>query len=152
MVYGHYDVQPPDPLEQWISPPFEPTARDGYLYARGSSDDKGQVFTHIKAVEAWLGALTREGLLAPGIKLGPDEFTAALYGFLAKTPCLLISVSLAEAAVERRAQNMPGTVTEYPNWRLPLCGPDGEPVLLEDLPSSTRVRMITAPVRGSGLA
>ncbi len=54
LVYGHYDVQPPDPLDQWISPPFEPTARDGFLYARGSSDDKGQVFTHIKSVEAWL--------------------------------------------------------------------------------------------------
>ncbi len=59
MVYGHYDVQPPDPLDLWTTPPFEPTIRDGYLYARGASDDKGQVFTHIKAVEAWLRALGR---------------------------------------------------------------------------------------------
>lgn len=59
LVYGHYDVQPPDPLEQWISPPFEPTVRDGFLYARGASDDKGQVFTHIKSVEAWLKAAGR---------------------------------------------------------------------------------------------
>ena len=59
LVYGHYDVQPPDPLEQWISPPFEPTLRDGFLYARGSSDDKGQVFTHVKSVEAWLNTAGR---------------------------------------------------------------------------------------------
>lgn len=53
VVYGHYDVQPPDPLEDWISPAFEPTVRDGCLYARGATDDKGQLYTHIKSVEAW---------------------------------------------------------------------------------------------------
>jgi acetylornithine deacetylase/succinyl-diaminopimelate desuccinylase-like protein len=52
LCYGHYDVQPPDPLEAWLSPPFEPTVRDGNLYARGSADDKGQMYMHIKAVEA----------------------------------------------------------------------------------------------------
>lgn len=56
LVYGHYDVQPPEPLEPWISPPFEPTVRDGNLYARGATDDKGQMFTHLKAAEAWLKA------------------------------------------------------------------------------------------------
>ncbi|MEO8049970.1 MAG: dipeptidase [Acidobacteriota bacterium] len=54
LCYGHYDVQPPDPLDEWISPPFEPTVRDGNLYARGSADDKGQMYMHIKAVEALL--------------------------------------------------------------------------------------------------
>ena len=54
LLYGHYDVQPVDPLNLWTSPPFEATIRDGNLYARGSSDDKGQVFVHLKAVEAWL--------------------------------------------------------------------------------------------------
>jgi acetylornithine deacetylase/succinyl-diaminopimelate desuccinylase-like protein len=52
LCYGHYDVQPPDPLELWVSPPFEPTERDGNLYARGSADDKGQMYSHIKAMEA----------------------------------------------------------------------------------------------------
>ncbi len=52
LCYGHYDVQPPDPLEEWHSPPFEPTIRDGNLYARGAADDKGQMYMHIKAVEA----------------------------------------------------------------------------------------------------
>lgn len=56
LVYGHYDVQPAEPLELWDSPPFEPTVRDGRIYARGSVDDKGQLFLHIKALEAHLKA------------------------------------------------------------------------------------------------
>ncbi|MCU9614677.1 dipeptidase [Caldibacillus lycopersici] len=52
LVYGHYDVQPVDPLNLWDTPPFEPTIKDEKIYARGSSDDKGQVFMHIKAIEA----------------------------------------------------------------------------------------------------
>src|SRR5437667_1260642 len=52
LFYGHYDVQPVDPLNLWQSPPFEATIRDGEIYARGSADDKGQVFMHFKAVEA----------------------------------------------------------------------------------------------------
>jgi acetylornithine deacetylase/succinyl-diaminopimelate desuccinylase-like protein len=54
LVYGHYDVQPVDPLELWETPPFEPTVRDEKLYARGASDDKGQVVIHINALEAYL--------------------------------------------------------------------------------------------------
>ncbi|WP_339726940.1 dipeptidase [uncultured Gimesia sp.] len=54
LVYGHYDVQPPDPLDQWTTPPFEPDIRDGHIYARGATDDKGQMYTHIKSVEAWM--------------------------------------------------------------------------------------------------
>ncbi|HEV2687727.1 MAG TPA: dipeptidase [Bryobacteraceae bacterium] len=52
LCYGHYDVQPPDPLELWHNPPFEPAIRDGNIYARGSADDKGQMYMHIKAAEA----------------------------------------------------------------------------------------------------
>jgi acetylornithine deacetylase/succinyl-diaminopimelate desuccinylase-like protein len=54
LAYGHYDVQPAEPLELWQSPPFEPTIRDGRIYARGSVDDKGQLFLHVKALEALL--------------------------------------------------------------------------------------------------
>jgi len=54
MIYGHYDVQPEDPRDQWQTPPFEPTIKDGILYGRGATDDKGQVFTHVKAVESLL--------------------------------------------------------------------------------------------------
>ena len=53
LIYGHYDVQPPDPLDQWVTPPFEPTVRGGMLYARGASDDKGQLFAHLMAIEAY---------------------------------------------------------------------------------------------------
>jgi acetylornithine deacetylase/succinyl-diaminopimelate desuccinylase-like protein len=53
LVYGHYDVQPADPLELWKTGPFEPDVRDGAIYARGATDDKGQMFTWIKAIEAW---------------------------------------------------------------------------------------------------
>jgi succinyl-diaminopimelate desuccinylase len=65
LVYGHYDVQPPDPLSEWITPPFEPTQREGNLYARGATDDKGQMFTHVKSAEAWLKT---EGKLPVNLK------------------------------------------------------------------------------------
>ncbi|HYV97363.1 MAG TPA: dipeptidase [Gemmatimonadaceae bacterium] len=56
LVYGHYDVQPVEPLDLWTSPPFEPAIRDGRIYARGSVDDKGQLYLHVKAAEALLAA------------------------------------------------------------------------------------------------
>ena len=54
LIYGHYDVQPADPLSEWRSPPFRPMVRGEYLYGRGASDDKGQLFAHVKALESWL--------------------------------------------------------------------------------------------------
>ena len=66
LFYGHYDVQPVDPLDLWTSPPFEATVRDGEIYARGSADDKGQIFMHIKAIEAWL---KQTGSLPVNIKI-----------------------------------------------------------------------------------
>ncbi len=56
LIYGHYDVQPPDPLDEWLSPPFEPTERNGNLYARGAVDDKGQVVAQVKALESLLAS------------------------------------------------------------------------------------------------
>ncbi len=66
LFYGHYDVQPVDPLDLWTSPPFEATIRDGEIYARGSADDKGQVFMHFKAIEAHL---KQSGKLPVNIKV-----------------------------------------------------------------------------------
>ncbi len=66
LIYGHYDVQPVDPVELWTTPPFEPAIRDGKLYARGASDDKGQVFMHLKVIEALLAV---EGRLPVNVKL-----------------------------------------------------------------------------------
>ena len=115
------------------------------LLARPEAEERAEA---AKALDDWLRALVGEGLL-PSRDPDPDAFTVALYGYLAKTPALMIGVSLAEAVGERRSQNMPGTTTEYPNWRLPLCGPGGEPVLLEDLPSIPLVRAVAGAVAGS---
>ncbi len=65
LLYGHYDVQPPDPLEEWVSPPFEPTIRNENIYARGAVDDKGQTYLLLKAVE---GFLRTEGKLPINVK------------------------------------------------------------------------------------
>jgi acetylornithine deacetylase/succinyl-diaminopimelate desuccinylase-like protein len=77
LFYGHYDVQPVDPLELWESPPFEATVRDGEIYARGAADDKGQVFMHLKAIEAHL---KQNGRLPVNIKIileGEEEVGSA---------------------------------------------------------------------------
>jgi 4-alpha-glucanotransferase len=99
------------------------------------------------AVAAWRRALDGQGLLAAGSAVTPDEFTVALYGYLARTPAALVGVSLAEAVGERRPQNLPGTSTEYPNWRIPLGGPGGRPVLAEDLVADPLVAATARAVR-----
>ncbi|MFC4778207.1 dipeptidase [Paenibacillus sp. GCM10023252] len=76
LVYGHYDVQPVDPLHLWTTPPFEPDIRDGKLYARGATDDKGQIYLHVKAVEA---ILKQEGELPVNVKFcieGEEEIAS----------------------------------------------------------------------------
>ena len=76
LFYGHYDVQPVDPLDLWTTPPFEATIRDGEIYARGAADDKGQVFMHIKAIEAHL----KTGRLPINVKVvleGEEEVGSA---------------------------------------------------------------------------
>jgi 4-alpha-glucanotransferase len=102
-----------------------------------------------RTVNDWIGALVEQGLLPAGQRPTADEFTVALYAYLAKTPAKLIGVNLAEATGEVRSQNMPGTCDEYPNWKLPLCGPDGAPVLLEDLATNELVRAVARAASGS---
>ena len=98
------------------------------------------------AVSAWRDALAGQGLLPPGAAPGPEEFTRALYGYLARTPAALIGVSLADAVGDRRPQNLPGTTDQYPNWRVPLCDGEGRAVLLEDLEKHPGVRELARAV------
>ena len=77
LVYGHYDVQPPDPVELWESPPFEPTLKDGRLYARGSSDDKGQLMVHLNACEAFVRTAGRPPVNIKYILEGEEESGSA---------------------------------------------------------------------------
>jgi 4-alpha-glucanotransferase len=101
------------------------------------------------ALLAWQDALAQEGLTkAPDPRTRPDpaQFTVALYAFLARTPAALVGVSLAEAVGERRPQNLPGTITQYPNWCVPLGDGGGRPVLLEDLATNRGVRAVAEAV------
>ena len=110
LFYGHYDVQPVDPLNLWESPPFEATVRDGEIYARGAADDKGQVFMHFKAVEAYL---KQNGRLPVNIKIilegeeevgseNLDDFIRAHKGEL-QADVVVISDSGCSRAVCRRS-------------------------------------------------
>lgn len=85
LIYGHYDVQPPEPLEEWTTPPFTPSIREGYVYARGASDDKGQFFTYLKAVEAVLAV---SGKLPINVKVlveGEEEIGSPNLGAFLKS-------------------------------------------------------------------
>lgn len=77
LVYGHYDVQPPDPLDEWQTPPFEPTIRDGHIYARGATDDKGQCYTHLKSVEAWMKTVGKLPVNVKFVIEGEEEVGSA---------------------------------------------------------------------------
>jgi acetylornithine deacetylase/succinyl-diaminopimelate desuccinylase-like protein len=97
-VYGHHDVQPADPLEEWTSPPFEPTVRDGYLHARGASDDKGQIHFQVSAIRHLLAA---DGRLPVNVKFfvegeeesGSPTIDAFLGEHAERLACDLILVS-----------------------------------------------------------
>ncbi|XVQ09241.1 4-alpha-glucanotransferase [Spirillospora sp. CA-255316] len=118
---------------------------------------------HRRQLADWLALLHDEGLLTtpPGEILeavtadAPGggstrydaEVTAALHAFLVRTPARLIGISLADAVGERRTQNQPGTVDEYPNWRVALADAKGDPVLLDDLPGVPQLEAALAPLR-----
>ena len=100
----------------------------------------------VAAGTAWRTVLTELGLLPARARPDSVAMTAALYGFLARTPACLIGVSLPDAVGDRQPQNVPGTSDEYPNWRLPLTDADGRAVLLEDLGSYAGVPAVANAV------
>jgi 4-alpha-glucanotransferase len=102
------------------------------------------------AMAGWRDALIREGLLPSGTEPGLQDQVIALYAYLARTPSVLIGVSLPDAVGQRQPQNMPGTTDEYPNWRIPLADGEGHPVLLEDLPAHPYLQAIARAVRSKG--
>jgi len=94
LIYGHYDVQPVDPLTLWDTPPFEPQVRDDYVYARGAADDKGQLYIHVKAAEAYLRATGRLPLNVKFIIEGEEEIGSAnLRAFIPQNRALLAADS-----------------------------------------------------------
>lgn len=96
---------------------------------------------------AWVDELRRVGLL--GEKPGVDETVLALYRYLGRTPSRLLCLSLADAVGEMRTQNQPGTTDEYPNWRVPLGGPDGRRLLLEDVFTDPRASALCEALRAA---
>ncbi len=102
--------------------------------------------------QAWLanlrvrGALPAEAAGTPPTS-GEEETVQALHRYLTWTPCRLLGVALTDAVGDRRIQNQPGTINEYPNWRVPLSGPDGRPLLLEDVFASRRAADLAEIVR-----
>ena len=99
--------------------------------------------------EAWLGELRRVGLLG-GDSAGVESTVEALHDYLTRTPSRLRCVALTDAVGDRRTQNQPGTIDEYPNWRVPLSGPDGRPILLDDVLTSERAARLCDVAAGRG--
>ena len=98
LVYGHYDVQPPDPVALWTTPPFEPTVRDGRLYARGAADDKGPVLVPILVAEAFLRATGRLPVNLKFLIEGEEEVGSAHLGsFLAANADRLAADTIVSA-------------------------------------------------------
>lgn len=97
---------------------------------------------------AWLAELRRVGLLDDDAA-DAESVVLALYRYLGRTPSRLVGVALTDAVGDRRTQNQPGTTDEYPNWRIPLTGPDGSPVLLEDVFTDPRAAALAEAVRSA---
>jgi 4-alpha-glucanotransferase len=97
--------------------------------------------------QAWLDNLIAHGLLGPDADV--ETTVRALHAYLTKTPSRLLCVALTDAVGDKRTQNQPGTTDEYPNWRVPLSTPDGEPLGLEDVLVSPRAAALLDVVRGS---
>jgi 4-alpha-glucanotransferase len=161
VLWFEQDHDGPKPAEQWrewslasvTTHDFPPTA--GYLAGdqvrlqhqlgilEGDLDD--ELLAARAEVDRWLGEVRSRGLLPDDADT--DEVVRALHRYLTLTPARLLCVALTDAVGDRRTQNQPGTTDEYPNWRVPLAGPDGVPLPLEEVFTSDRARALAACVR-----
>ena len=130
LIYGHYDVQPVDPVELWGSPPFEGTVRDGKMFGRGAVDDKGQVLMHLAAIEAHLRT---RGRLPVNVKvvvegeeeIGSPNFEAALATYrdtLRADLAVISDTAVFSADVPSLTTSMRGLV----HWEVTVSGPEGD--------------------------
>lgn len=144
LVYGHYDVQPPDPLGEWITPPFVPTRRDGNIYARGATDDKGQMLTHIKSAQAWLDVRGKlpvrlKFLIEGEEEVGSRGLNAYLPAHAQKLACDIVVISdTSQFGPQRPAITYGLRGIQY--FELRLQGPK------QDLHSGTFGGAVTNPV------
>lgn len=112
LFYGHYDVQPPDPLDEWVSPPFEPSIRGQNIYARGACDDKGQTYLQIKAVEGWLKSTGRLPINVKFLIEGEEEVGGAhIEDFVPRNTVLLRSDAAVICDTEMFAPGLPTLTT-----------------------------------------
>jgi acetylornithine deacetylase/succinyl-diaminopimelate desuccinylase-like protein len=143
LVYGHYDVQPPDPLSEWRSPPFEPTIRDGNIYARGATDDKGQMLTHIKSAEAWIRSQGRLPVQLKFLIEGEEEVGSAhLADFIAANKSRLACDCVVISDTSQFAPGQPAItygLRGIAYYELRLSGPK------QDLHSGTFGGAVTNP-------
>jgi len=127
LVYGHYDVQPVEPLDLWTSPPFEPTVRDGKLYARGSVDDKGQLYIHVKAVEAILKTRGKLPINLVMLAEGEEEVGSDnLASFVEKNSALLAADSVVISDSSMFAPGQPSILSSLRGiayFQLDVVGP-----------------------------
>ena len=112
------------------------------LLTRPAADELAD---HQADQQAWVAELRRVGVL--GAEVDEENLTLALHRYLCRTPSRLLALALTDAVGERRTQNQPGTTDEYPNWRVPLAGPDGSPMLLEDVFTDRRAAALAEVLR-----
>jgi acetylornithine deacetylase/succinyl-diaminopimelate desuccinylase-like protein len=130
LIYGHYDVQPAEPLDLWTSPPFEPTVRDGKIFARGSVDDKGQLFLHIKALEAHLSARGKLPMNVVVIAEGEEEVGSEnLAQFVAEQKKLLMADAVVISDSAMFAPGLPSILSSLRGlayFEINVQGPAGD--------------------------
>lgn len=144
LFYGHYDVQPADPLEFWTSPPFEPAVRDGSLYGRGTADDKGQVHIHLKALEALKKTLGKLPVNMKVIIEGEEEVgSVSLWDFVARNKERLKADALVVSDTSMLAPGVPSVTYGLRGlnyYQIEIAGPS------QDLHSGTFGGAVPNPI------